>query len=403
MALDPSIILNIGRGVTPLKSQSEIQDEQMQREVNSLKLNQLRQGIQDEQATRDIARNTAPDGLADAFYKGGYVKQGQEAQKFQTWQQKAQREAMKAKVEQQLQQFQVAGQIMNGVVDQATWDRARQQTAQVFGPEAAAQLPEQYDPALIEQKRAQAMTVKDQLEQKYKAMQFTTPTASAVLQAETSRANNAATVNQSATNARMTDERMREANALKAQENANNKQSAAEARNLDRVDKKVTAFSKELDKTNIPQFESLLSDIEADIAKSKDIPGYGGVMGNLPTFLQSEEGRALRQKIATLRNLTLKDRSGAAVTNQELERLLEELGTGMLKTDADLKRGLSGVRKNLDAVKQNVVAGVDDATLTEYRQRGGLTLKRGNAQTPPPSGLDASGIEAELRKRGLLK
>jgi len=204
MALDPSIILNLGRGVTPLKSPNEIQDEQMQREVNSLKLNSLRQGIQDEQATRDIARNTAPDGLADAFYKGGYVKQGQEAQKFQTEQQKAQREAMKAKVEQQLQQFQVAGQIMNGVVDQATWDRARQQTAQVFGPEAAAQLPEQYDPALIEQKRAQAMTVKDQLEQKYKAMQFTTPTANAKLQAQTSSANNAATVaaTDRATNAR---------------------------------------------------------------------------------------------------------------------------------------------------------------------------------------------------------
>jgi len=218
MALDPSIILNIGRGVTPLKSQSEIQDEQMQREVNSLKLNQLRQGIADEQATRDIARNTAPEGLADAFYRGGYVKQGQEAQKFQTEQQKAQREAMKAKVEQQLQQFQVAGQIMNGVVDQTTWDRARQQTAQLFGPEAAAQLPERYDPALIEQKRAQAMTVKDQLEQKYKAMQFTTPTANAKLQAETSSANNAASVaatnratNQRATAATQADARARDA------------------------------------------------------------------------------------------------------------------------------------------------------------------------------------------------
>ena len=172
----------------------------MQREVNSLKLNQLRQGIQDEQATRDIARNTAPDGLADAFYKGGYVKQGQEAQKFQTEQQKAQREAMKAKVEQQLQQFQVAGQIMNGVVDQATWDRARQQTAQVFGPEAAAQLPEQYDPALIEQKRAQALTVKQQLEEKWKAMEFSTPSANARLQAQTSSANNTATNAQSAAN-----------------------------------------------------------------------------------------------------------------------------------------------------------------------------------------------------------
>jgi hypothetical protein len=37
-------------------------------------------------------------------------------------------------------------------------------------------------------------------------------------------------------------------------------------------------------------------------------------------------------------------------------------------------------------VKQNVVAGIDDDTLNEYQNRGGMALKRGN-QTPktPPT------------------
>jgi hypothetical protein len=245
------------------------------------------------------------------------------------------------------------------------------------------------------------MSAKDQVAQKWKELEYTTPNANAILSAETSRANNAATVSTAIRGQDLTDSRSRDLAGLKAQELAQTKQLAADGKNLDRVDKKVTAFSAQLDKTNVPQFESLLSDVEADIAKVKDIPGYGGIMGNLPTYLQSEEGRALRQKIATLRNLTLKDRSGAAVTNQELSRLLEELGTGMLKSDADLKRGLAGVRKNLDAVKQNVVAGVDDATLNEYQQRGGMQLKRGGAAKPPAS--DLGGIEAELKRRGLLK
>lgn len=100
--------------------------------------------------------------------------------------------AEKTQIEGHLKKFELAGQIMSGVKDQATWEVARQQTAQVFGPEAAAQMPGQYDPAVIEQKRQQAMTIKDQLEQKWKAMEFTTPTANARLSADTSTANNTA-------------------------------------------------------------------------------------------------------------------------------------------------------------------------------------------------------------------
>jgi hypothetical protein len=350
MALDPSIILNIGRGVTPLKSQSEIQDEQMQREVNSLKLNQLRQGIQDEQATRDIARNTAPDGLADAFYKGGYVKQGQEAQKFQTEQQKAQREAMKAKVEQQLQQFQVAGQIMNGVVDQATWDRARQQTAQVFGPEAAAQLPEQYDPALIEQKRAQAMTVKDQLEQKYKAMQFTTPTANARLQAQTSSANNAATIANSRENAQMTDARSREANRLRAEANRSGRvpsgyreaadgslefipggpadpaSKAGGGKPLTEGQSKALLFG-----TRMKEANEILEDLAAGpdgvdrpsvLKRAADaVPGLigGGALRTGANALQSEKQQQVEQAQRDFLNAVLRRESGAVIGESEFE------------------------------------------------------------------------------------
>lgn len=81
---------------------------------------------------------------------------------------KAQRDADKAQLEEKLKKFEIAGQIMGSVKDQSTWELARQQTAEFFGPEAAQQLPEQYDPALIEQKRRQAMPIKEQLEQEWK-------------------------------------------------------------------------------------------------------------------------------------------------------------------------------------------------------------------------------------------
>jgi hypothetical protein len=374
MALDPSIILNIGRGVTPLKSQSEIQDEQMQREVNSLKLNQLRQGIADEQATRDIARNTAPEGLADAFYKGGYVKQGQEAQKFQTEQQKAQREAMKAKVEQQLQQFQVAGQIMNGVVDQATWDRARQQTAQVFGPEAAAQLPEQYDPALIEQKRAQAMTVKDQLEQKWKAMEYTTPNANAKLQAQTSNANNAATVANSRQNAVMADERAREFNATKVEENK-----------LKREQKQETADMTKAGQ--IASFDTMLGTLDR-LSTHKGLERSVGLMGKLPTMpgsdsanfqaeLDTFQSQAFVPMVAQLKGM-------GALSDAEGRKLTQAVGA------LNPNMGEKAFRESIERIKTDMNAA-----------RARVVGKKG--ESTQPAGIDASGLEAELRKRGLLK
>jgi hypothetical protein len=124
----------------------------------------------------------------------------------QAAQAKTKRETEKAELESHLKRFEVAGQIMAGVKDQASWEVARQQTAQVFGSEAAAQMPAQYDPALIEQKRLQALTVKDQLEQKWKAMEYTTPNANTVANNKTSTENNKRTVGASYANAAATRE-----------------------------------------------------------------------------------------------------------------------------------------------------------------------------------------------------
>lgn len=99
MALDPSIILQAGKGVTPLLNPTEIQDQQMQRELGGMKLAQLRQGMQDDQTMRGIAQNTAPEGLAGAYYKAGLIKPAQDAQKFQTEQQKAAADARKTQVD----------------------------------------------------------------------------------------------------------------------------------------------------------------------------------------------------------------------------------------------------------------------------------------------------------------
>ncbi len=93
----------------------------------------------------------------------GRLKEAEEYGKGTRDAHKAELENKKAELEQHFKTFDLIGQITTGVRDQATWDQARQQTAQLLGSEAAANLPQAYDPAFIEQQRQKAMPIKEQL------------------------------------------------------------------------------------------------------------------------------------------------------------------------------------------------------------------------------------------------
>ena len=318
-----------------------------------------------------------PDGTLDrTALLSGAASQGLGAQipkLQQTFAQldKAQREAEKERLAQAKAQVDLIGQVAGAATDPQSY-AAGLQALRAAGVDISG-IPEQYDPAYVQSARQQALTAAQQLEQHWKKLGYDKEIA----QLNETMRHNRATEGLTAQGQQLTNQRALET----AQVSRENK--ATEA-----LDKKVNAFSTQLDKTNIPQFESLLSDIEADISRfaKGDIPGYGPVAGNLPQFMLTREGQMLRQKIAQLQNLTLKDRSGAAVTNQELQRLLNEIGTGVFSTDDQLRSGLANVRRNLDAVKRNVVAGVDENTLREYQARGGLPLVRGEPQKPAAAG-----------------
>ena len=73
-----------------------------------------------------------------------------------------------------------------------------------------------------------------------------------------------------------------------------------------------------------------------DIIKESggDIAGVGAG-AFLPDIFKGTEGRKNRAVLQKLFNIVLKDRSGAAVTEPELDRLKEEFSSGLFKTDQD--------------------------------------------------------------------
>jgi hypothetical protein len=147
-----------------------------------------------------------------------------------------------------------------------------------------------------------------------------------------------------------------------------------------KFDKKVESFSKEIEKSGIVDIESTITDVETmlnEITKddpNADIPGFG-VTAKLPDFAISEEGRMLRQRVATLFNMTLKDRSGAAVTPHEMKRLKEEFGQGLIKTDEQLLDALQRFRGVVDKHKLTLAAGFDDDVVGTWQSRSGMTLR----------------------------
>ena len=154
-------------------------------------------------------------------------------------------------------------------------------------------------------------------------------------------------------------------------------------------DKKTTAYSEVLQKTNIPSAVATIENVERLIPKTGDIPGYGRVAGMLPDALVSKEGEDIRQAVSSLFNIELKDRSGAAVTDQELNRLRKEFGEGSWKSDDQLRKGIEQYKKRLREVIRNIEAGFDPEAKAEYQSRGGRDF--GSALGAPSENMKTIG------------
>jgi len=109
---------------------------------------------------------------------------------------------------------------------------------------------------------------------------------------------------------------------------------------------------------------------------SGDIPGYGAVDSMRPTALLGASGKELRNVLAGVRNKILKARSGAAVTDPEMGRLAEELGTAMGQTEQEMIQAYVNVRKALAHVKGGIYAGFAPEVVQTYESRLGANARR---------------------------
>lgn len=172
----------------------------------------------------------------------------------------------------------------------------------------------------------------------------------------------------------------REQDRLALQERAENRQIDQQKKDDVRyVEQRREKLSADLAGENIPVLESSISEMESLIAKFE---------GNLPginiaeQWLMDEDTKAVKSAFATLRNAVLKDRSGAAVTNPEFDRLQEEIRGSVAPTDADIIRWVGRLRNAIEADKANIFAGYGDAVKQEYWKAPGSVRLGATAKAP---------------------
>lgn len=151
---------------------------------------------------------------------------------------------------------------------------------------------------------------------------------------------------------------------------------------------RVTDLAKVMESSGMAELDSSVNAANELLASynGKDIPGIGGA-GNVPLigkYAGGEEGRHVRSTIAAVRNAVLKARSGGAVTPQEGDRLLEELGMMLGYDDDDLRNAWGAFVERHNARLSNILAPyrevVPDYQRANPRFHGEVTWSPPNAR-----------------------
>lgn len=135
------------------------------------------------------------------------------------------------------------------------------------------------------------------------------------------------------------------------------------------LQKQVQQLGGALEKANLPEADAVLGSVEDALKKTPKLAEYlSGPKSMLPDMVVGNEIATGRQAFQKLFNITLKNRSGSAVTNQELDRLKQEFATGAFKTDKQLQSAVDQARNIINKHYASVSSGFGKDALDAYNE-----------------------------------
>ena len=186
----------------------------------------------------------------------------------------------------------------------------------------------------------------------------------------------------------------------RAADAATKKADAATAKADKALDDQVLKLSTALEKSGASEFGESLSVVQELLTKyPKDkLPGYGRMGTLLPDVLAADETQMVRSGFQQAANILLKARSGAAVTNSEMNRFLREVAAGKGMSETAFRKGWENVARTYGADLNNLMVGVSPEAVKRYEERGGIDYRKrltipkgqltaGQTKTPAPEGV----------------
>jgi len=148
----------------------------------------------------------------------------------------------------------------------------------------------------------------------------------------------------------------------------------------------IERLSKNYVDSGVGQMDSLLSPIEASIAANMEqkvvegkvvwtgqLPGWD-LKSSLDKWLPGSKGYAARTfagQAASLINSVLRQRSGAAVTEHEWDRLVQEFTGGRIKTSAQFANWVGRMRDYNQKTKGYIMAGYEPVVQNRFKANAG--------------------------------
>jgi hypothetical protein len=133
------------------------------------------------------------------------------------------------------------------------------------------------------------------------------------------------------------------------------------------LQRRTTQLQGALEKSGLPEVDAVLKNAEQALAKAPNLAEYlTGPKSTIPDWMLPADVKAAKQAFTKLFNVTLKQRSGAAVTNQELDRLKAEFGAGAFKTPEQIQIAINQMRGVVKTHYVSVAAGFGKDALREY-------------------------------------
>lgn len=117
----------------------------------------------------------------------------------------------------------------------------------------------------------------------------------------------------------------------------------------------------------VPKFS-----FDDDKAHKQNIPGVS-IPGIGRTTFFSGKARDVRSAFDSVFNKMLKQRSGAAVTDPELNRLEKEFGAGKFDTEENMIKAVKRIKKAYNLLAKKQLAGIDEEARTRFEKDTGYS------------------------------